>query len=192
VRLRIAIRLVTIAVVVGLTGVGLSAALPNRYTANGLLVVTRKADAPATEVFTYEGYYAQQSAEVYTTTFLAILQSPDNLALADTTSNPKRLARLIKAKRDGTHAISLAVKGQTAKDAVYLWERVATAASQTHSKLTTPSDPLLAVTKTPGSPVVLATYPEWPAVFGVSFTFSLLGMIATHVLLKYLKEARVD
>lgn len=166
----------------------MSTILPNQYTAKGLLVVTRRADAPSKEVFTYEGYYAEQNAGTYTTTFLAILQSPNNLASADNTIDAKKLARLVKAKREGTQAIVLAVKGQTPQDAVNLWNKVADSAIQTHTKLQASADPLLEVSKTPNSPVTLKTYPAWSTIFGISFTFSLVIMVSILIIARYLKE----
>ena len=173
---------------VGLAGAGASTILPNQYTAKGLLVVARRTDEPSKEVFTYEGYYAQQNAGAYTATFLSILQSPNNLMSADSTADPKKLARLVKAKRDGTQAIVLSVKGQAPQDATHLWEKVADSAIQTHNKLKTSADPLLEVTKTPNSPVVLKTYPDRPSVFGISFAFSVIILSSVLVLLHYLKE----
>lgn len=189
VELKIATRLVTFSLFVGLAGAGISTILPNQYTAKGLLVVTRKADEPNKEVFTYEGYYAEQTATSYTPTFLAILQSPNNLASADSSIDAKKLARLVKkAKRDGTQAIVLSVKGETPQDAVNLWEKVADSAIQTHTKLQISADPLLTVTKTPNSPITLKTYPKWLTVFGASFAFSVVIMASMLIIARYLKE----
>ncbi|MFA5776607.1 MAG: Wzz/FepE/Etk N-terminal domain-containing protein, partial [Patescibacteria group bacterium] len=82
-----------VSIFVGLLGAGVSTILPNQYTAKGLLIVTRKADELSKEVFTYEGYYAQQNAGAYTATFLSILQSPNNLKFADSGADLKELSR---------------------------------------------------------------------------------------------------
>lgn len=177
-----------ISIFVGLAGAGISVILPNQYTAKGLLIITRKADAPAKEVFTYEGYYAQQNVVVYTATFLSILQSPNNLQSAENSVDLKKLARLVKAKRDGTQTIVLSVKGQTPQDAINLWEKVADSAIQAHNKLKASADPLLEVTKTPNSPVVLKTYPEWTNIFGASFAFSLVIISSILIIPRYIKE----
>ena len=177
-----------VSVFVGLAGAGISVILPNQYTAKGLLIITRKADAPAKEVFTYEGYYAQQNVVAYTATFLSILQSPNNLQSAENSVDLKKLARLVKAKRDGTQTIVLSVKGQTPQDAINLWEKVADSAIQTHNKLKASADPLLEVAKTPNSPVILKTYPEWTNIFGASFAFSLVIISSILIIPRYIKE----
>lgn len=180
--------IIGVSLVVGFVGAGISTILPNQYTAKGLLVVTRKADEPSREVFTYEGYYAEQNAGTYTATFLAILQSPNNLKFADGNADPKQLARLVKAKREGTQAIVLAVKSQTPQDAANLWNKVAESAIQAHTKLQASADPLLTVSKTPNSPTALKTYPEWPTVFGASLVFSFVIMVSIVIIARYLKE----
>lgn len=172
----------------GLAAAGISAILPYQYTAKGLLVVTRKVNEPSDKVFTYEGYYAQQSAGAYTATFLSILQSPNNLKTADDSVDPKRLARLIKAKKEGPQAIVLSVKSQTPESAVNLWEKVANAAIQTHNKFINSADPLLDVAKTPNSPVVLRTYPEWTDVFGAGSMFSIIILSSALVIFQHIKE----
>ncbi|MFA5776735.1 MAG: Wzz/FepE/Etk N-terminal domain-containing protein [Patescibacteria group bacterium] len=178
-----------ISIFVGLAGAGVSTILPNQYTAKGLLIVTRKADEPSKEVFTYEGYYAQQNAGAYTATFLSILQSPNNLKSADSGADLKELSRLVKAKRDGTQAIVLSVKGKTSQDAINLWEKVADSAIQTHNKLKASADPLLEVSKTPNSPVVLKTYPEWTNIFGASFAFSIIIVSSILIISRYIYDS---
>jgi len=177
-----------LSILVGLVGAGVTTILPNQYTAKGLLVITRRTDVPAKEVFTYEGYYAQQNATSYTATFLAILQSPSNLISADSTSDPKELLRLIKAKREGSQVIILSAQGQTPQDAQRLWKKVSDSAIQAHIELTASADPLLKITKTPNSPVILRTYPERLSIFGAGFAFSFIIMLSAMASVRYLKE----
>jgi len=176
--------------ILGLLAVGVSLLLPNQYTAKGLLVVARRADEPSKEVFTYEGYYAQQSAVSYTATFLSILQSPNNLKSADSSADLKKLERLVKAKKDGPQTIVLNVKGQTPQDAADLWEKVADSAIQTHNKLKVSADPLLEVAKAPNSPIIVKTYPEWTTIFGAGFAFSLVIASSIIIMMRYLEEER--
>lgn len=180
--------IIGVSLVVGLLGAGISRILPNQYTAKGLLVVMRRADEPSKEVFTYEGSYAQQNAGAYTGTLLAILQSPANLASAKTGIDVKQLSRLAKAKRDGTQAIAFSVKGDSEGQAKKLWTKITDSAVKTHEVLKPTADPLIFVTITPESPVVLKTYPAWQTVFGAGFAFSAVILSTLIMIIRYLKE----
>lgn len=185
-RLRIALVL-AVSLAVGLLGAGVSLLLPNQYTAKGLLVVTRKADAPTSGFFTYEGSYAQQNAGAYAGTFMSVLQSPANLASADTGLDVKKLGRLIKVKREGSQGVALAVKAESPKEAKLLWTKLADSAIATHKNLAESGDSLLTVSKTPGSPVVVDTYLEWQKIFGAGFGFSVVIISTLIMLVRYLK-----
>ena len=87
-----------VSLIIGLLGAFVSTILPNQHTAKGLLVITRKADEPSKDVFTYEGSYAQQNVSSYETTFLSILQSPANLKSTGTELDLDNLMRNIKAR----------------------------------------------------------------------------------------------
>jgi len=179
-----------VSIIIGLAGAAVSAVLPNQYTAEGLLVVTRKADEPSKEFFTYEGNYAEQNAAAYTTTFLSILQSPGNIKSMDAKSDIKKLSQLVKAKKEGSQTISLSVKGNSPEQAWYFWNKVSDSAIQTHSQLKENADPLISVTKTPNSPVILKTYPEWQKIFGAGFLFSAVILSSLIVVKQYLREER--
>lgn len=181
-----------VSVFVGLVGAGMSLILPNQYTAKGILVVTRKADAPSKDFFTYEGSYAQQNAGAYTATFLSILQSPNNLKSADVSPDVKKLSRLVKTKKEGTQTVVLSTKGETPEAALNLWIKVSDSAIRTHNQLKENADPLISITKTPNSPVVLGTYPEWQTVFGAGFIFSVVILSTMIVIVRYLKEGNDD
>jgi len=180
----------TVSVFVGVAGAGISLILPNQYTAKGLLVVSRKADASSSNFFTYEGSYAQQSAETYTTTFLSVLQSPSNIGAAVDAADVKKVSKLVKAKKEGSQSIVLAVKGDTPEQAQSYWNKIADRAIQTHTQLTANADPLVNVTKTPNSPVILKTYPKWQTVFGAGFVFAVIISSSLIVVAKYLKGER--
>jgi len=186
-KLRIAF-IIGVSLVVGLVEAGISLFLPNQYTAKGLLVVIRKADEPNKDVFTYEGNYAQQNAGSYTGTFLAILQSPTNLATAEPGVNVKKLSRLVKAKREGSQAVGLNVKSDSADQAKNLWLKISKSAIKTHEELKPTGDPLISVITTPGSPVVLKTYPDWQTVFGAGFAFCVIILSTIILIIRYLKE----
>lgn len=171
----------------GLLGAGISLLLPNQYTAKGLLIVTRKAEPPASGYFTYEGSYAQQSSKTYTETFMSILHSPASLASANTGLEIKKLGRLVKVKREGSQGVSLAVKASKPLDATLLWNKIADSAISTHTKLMDSEDPLITVAKTPGSPTIIDTYPDWQTVFGATFGFSAVIVSATIAVIRYLK-----
>jgi len=84
--------------------------------------------------------------------------------------------------------VALAVKAASPKEATLLWTKLADSAIATHNNLADSGDPLLTVTKTPGSPVVVDTYPEWQNIFGAGFGFSVVIMSTLIMLIRYLKE----
>ncbi len=179
--------IVGVSLIVGLAGAGISLILPNQYTAKGLLIVTRKADEPDKEIFTYEGNYAQQNAGAYTTTFLAILQSPANLETADTGLDVKKLTQLVKTKREGSQGIALNVRGATPEQASILWGKISDSAINIHQGLKPNADPLIFISITPGSPTVLKTYPGWQTVLGAGFAFCAVILVSVIIIIRYLK-----
>ena len=70
------IKLFLISLVAGLAiGIIYFLVFPPKPTAIGTLVVSRKSDAQSANYFTYDGYYNQQTAELYAKTAAAILES---------------------------------------------------------------------------------------------------------------------
>lgn len=179
-----------VSILAGLTGTGVVLVLPYQYTAQGLLVVTRKADTPSDNVFTYEGYYAQQNAQAYTVTFLSILLSPSTLSNAGTGIGTKKLIQLIKAKKNGGQAINFSVKGNSPQEAHTLWVKIADSAIASHNALTPTADPLISVDPTLGSPVVVNSYPAWYKVLAAGFTCSVILASFLIILGRYLAEEK--
>jgi len=101
---------------------------PAKYKASGNLFVSRKADEVSAEFFTYEGYYAQQTAHAYANTVGGLLESVDvkkraleSLGIPATEKTLRRLNRLLQVKRPALQIILVEVKGETSVEARNLW-----------------------------------------------------------------------
>ncbi|HAZ29445.1 TPA: hypothetical protein DCY43_01665, partial [candidate division WWE3 bacterium] len=71
--------IVLLSTLIGALCLSVSLILPNQYTAEGLIIVTRATEIGSGDVFLYEGYYAQQNAQNYLATFQSIVESPGNI-----------------------------------------------------------------------------------------------------------------
>ncbi|MCG2686269.1 Wzz/FepE/Etk N-terminal domain-containing protein [Candidatus Parcubacteria bacterium] len=112
-------------------GLGLAFLWPVQFEATGHLFVGRETAVSGVpnEYFDYEGYYAQQTAQNYTPTVIAFLESDDvlNLAmeevgisLSEATLRPtKRSAHLRQA---GPQMIEVRVTHSSAASATKFWE----------------------------------------------------------------------
>lgn len=90
--------------------------IPGKYTATGSFFIGRLADKPSSAFFTYEGYYATQTAQSYTNTAAAILESEDlkketllDLQIPVTDNNIKKLNRSYRVTKRGPQIIQLTV-----------------------------------------------------------------------------------
>ena len=90
--------------------------IPNRYTASGIFVISRSNDS-SDIFFTYEGYYAEQTAVSYTNSFLAIIQSDEvkKTALEElrgmaTNQELNKLKRAVRIKKEGPRVVNLRIK----------------------------------------------------------------------------------
>jgi capsular polysaccharide biosynthesis protein len=178
--------ILVISIFVGALFGGIYYLLPNHFTATGLLYVRRSIDSSMFKYFSYEGFYAQQTAQSYTNTVFALLGSVNirsaalkKMGIADTEANLFRYGMMIKSKKVGPQIINLTITGKTSKEAGDLWNAVGeTITESVKSSNNLGGDPNLSVVKMGDSPVVRIQYkPLWaclPVGSVVLFTFTLL------------------
>jgi capsular polysaccharide biosynthesis protein len=104
--------------------------VPSKYVASGSFFVTRKINTES-GFFSYEGYYAQQTALTYTNSILSLMESVDvrkmvleSNKLPLSSKNMNMLNRIITVRKTGPQVIYLAVKGRTYDEAKNLWNSV--------------------------------------------------------------------
>ena len=138
--------------------------LPERYVASGAFFVSREVETPTSEVFNYEGYYAQQAALSYAKTFAAIIQSiparQKALSLMNKSVNEPNLRNL---KRDTTvkteaNLVTLSVTATTQSEAANKWGALSTSALELTTTISGAADPKLKVVSVSATPVIHATF----------------------------------
>jgi capsular polysaccharide biosynthesis protein len=104
--------------------------LPQKFISSGALYVSRKINSSA-DFFTYEGYYAQQTALNYTNSVLALIESKDiqkelleKMGEPVNEKNLRELKRDIKVKRTGPQVILVEIKNETPEKSKETWKNL--------------------------------------------------------------------
>ncbi len=139
--------------------------LPHNYSIEGSFFVKRTAEAPNTQVFTYEGYYSQQTALAYTNSVIALLESTDllketltNLQIPVTETTLRKFSKNIDVKKAGPQVITLTVKDKNPTSGQALWNEMANVLNKTTNDVNAKGDPNLSVSKILDQPVVKEPY----------------------------------
>ncbi len=168
--------------------------LPPKYIASGSLFVKRSIDQ-SENFFTYEGYYAQQSAVGFTDSVVAIIKSPDVLkALIEKMNIPlnninyMKMVRSISTKKTGTQVILLTVKDGSYEKSQETWSQLNEILIAKLEDINVNGDNKLSVKTISPEPMVRQTYRN-PLVFGLTgLIFGLsLGLILISIK-EYLKR----
>jgi hypothetical protein len=154
---------------VGLVMVGLIVSLiayllPAKYISTGALIVTRNTQG-SDDFFTYEGYYAQEAASLYTPTVEALTDSIDvrkraldKMGVEATQYNLRRLNRNSKVKRDGNQLIVLEVKDYDEDISTTKWHAVAESLIEVSLAANKRNDPDLSISKISSIPITKKAY----------------------------------
>lgn len=139
--------------------------LPPKYVASGSLFVGRKLSPQLGSNFTYEGYYGQQAAIMYTNSVIGLMESQDvgvltlkQLNQEVNETNLKKLARKIITKKTGPQFFTLEIKDSTAQNAQNIWEAVSKNTLELADKINADSDPFINITLVSEIPLVRPTY----------------------------------
>ncbi|GIW69384.1 MAG: hypothetical protein KatS3mg101_0131 [Patescibacteria group bacterium] len=135
--------------------------IPGKYVAEGYYFIGRVADKPSNEFFTYEGYYAQQTAQSYTNTAIALLESENiksavlgDLKLAVTDNNLRKLSRTYKVYKKGPQVVSLAVADYNNEKTLKIYDSLSKRFLEAGEKITNASDENIKVLPISEEPVV--------------------------------------
>ena len=125
--------------IVGLMFIGLIVAtvvymLPEKYVTDGSFIVTRNTQKSG-DFFTYEGYYAQQTAVGYANTVEPLMLSVDvmkkaleTIGVAPTLTNLRKLEKDTRVSREGAQLINLRVKDNNPEISRQRWDAIAQSA----------------------------------------------------------------
>jgi capsular polysaccharide biosynthesis protein len=176
-------KLLSLIVLLGLFFGILYAYLPAKHIASGSFYIKRMAEG-SSNFFTYEGYYAQQSAVAYTNTVMGLFESTDLQSKALAAIRIKvdeyslrKYGRDIKVKKAGPQLVTLTVKGNTEETAVNLWKSMATNTIETAAQINVQGDPRLSISQITTEPVLRKEYKPWY----LCIPLGLLGGLATGI-----------
>lgn len=108
--------------VVGLVaGVGYSLTQPKAWEASTTLYIRRTAPTNLTNVYDYDGYYAQQAAQQYTDTVVGLLKTKDLATraaqIASDSASPGTLLEGVRVRKIAPQLVALAVVRPTDSEA---------------------------------------------------------------------------
>ena len=144
----------------GLLGLAMSF-LPGKFKTEISYFVGRAADKPSTEFFTYEGYYAQQTAQSYTNTAIALLESQDlkrfvlsELGFPVTDINIRKLSRNYRVSKNGPQVITLSVTDYDYAKSLNTFTAISSKFLETGEKISSGTDENISVTSLSNEPVL--------------------------------------
>lgn len=151
--------LIVSGIIGGLTGVVIYF-LPQRYSVEGSFFIGRESET-SNQFFTYEGYYSQSNAALFTDTVIALIESPDmkkalldELKLPVTSENLRKIDKYISVKRPGAHLATLTVRSYNKDEATYLWNTFSDIIQTKVNRLTARSDAEINITPVNAEPLV--------------------------------------
>ncbi|MCX6783923.1 MAG: hypothetical protein NT141_02545 [candidate division WWE3 bacterium] len=179
------------ALVVGTVAGWVVTFLPSTFKASGLLFVTREADAVSPNFFTYEGYYAEQTAQQYTDSVVAILKSLPlkeaalkSIGAAATSIDVKRFNNNTLIQKSGPQIISVTVTAKTSEAASEEWQAVTKLATSQVSEINQSGDSKISVKILEKTPL-LETVKISPILLGTGVFLGLLFAGLTLLSLRF-------
>jgi uncharacterized protein involved in exopolysaccharide biosynthesis len=154
---------------VGLLMVGLIISLiayllPTKYISTGSLIVTRNTQG-SDDYFTYEGYYAQQTARFYTDAAESLLESEDvrkkaleKIGIEPDKFSLRKLKKDIRTKRDNNQVLILETKDYEENMAATKWHAVAESLIELSISANKENDPDLNIVKISAIPITKQAY----------------------------------
>ena len=164
--------------------------LPSKYISSGSFYISKKTDN-SLEFFTYEGYYAQQSAITYADSVVTLAKSVDikkdvleKMSQPINEKNLRELNKSIKIKKAGPQIISLEIKGRTYELAEETWTKFSESLIKKSDEMNKNSDEKLVVNTVSEKPLTRKAYRS-PWVFGAA---GVLAGLALGILVMCGKE----
>jgi hypothetical protein len=155
---------------------------PQKYIATGALLVSRRAQTPAAGVFSYEGYYAQQTARGYAETLIGMLESTDarrkaleSLGITPNEADLRQAKRSVRVKKSAPQVVILEVRKYDPNKADDYWKALVSEVMDISGNFNARfGDPLISVNTVEGSPTV---YPAYKNVFIDVLVGAGLGLV---------------
>ena len=164
--------------------------LPSKYISSGSFYISKKTDN-SLEFFTYEGYYAQQSAITYADSVVTLAKSVDikkdvleKMSQPINEKNLRELNKSIKIKKAGPQIISLEIKGRTYELAEETWTKFSESLIKKSDEMNKNSDEKLVVNTVSEKPLTRKAYRS-PWAFGAT---GVLAGLALGILVMCGKE----
>ena len=152
-------------IIFGMVGALLHFVLPTKHYASGSLFIRRSVNPFTEDHFTYEGYYGQQSAMLYTNSIIGLVESEDirkqaleNLNVEVNEKTLRKYSRKIKTRKTGPQLLTLITKDPTPEKATLLWKSVSDSTINTLNKINKNGDPFISVAKVSDEPIVKESY----------------------------------
>lgn len=151
--------------------------LPAKYISSGSFYVGREIDR-SDEFFSYEGYYAQQTAVTYTNSVISLAESLDiKKAVLDEMGIPynnesvRTLGRALKIKKSGPQTINIVAKHSNRDTSETMFKSISKALIETSENLNREGDSSLFIRQVSTEPLVKETYKSF-------YIYSLAGILS--------------
>lgn len=184
------LKLLLLSLVIGTISGWVVTFLPSTFKASGLLFVTREADAVSPNFFTYEGYYAEQTAQQYTDSVTAILKSLplkeealQSIGANATTIDAKKLNNNTLVQKLGPQVISVTVTAKSNETASEEWQAITKLTASQVSELNKAGDSKISVRILDPQPLI-ETVKISPLIAGLGVFFGLMILGLTLLSLK--------
>jgi uncharacterized protein involved in exopolysaccharide biosynthesis len=163
--------------------------LPRKFVAQGTLFVTRSVQSNSDQFFGYEGYYAQQAANSYTNTAMALAESIDvrqqvmkKLGVEINDLNIFEYGKLLRVKKAGPQVLTLTFKSDTAEKALKSWTAAAESIVELNSSFNQQGDAQLHIVKV-AEPVIKKNY-FYPWQFALAGAVLFSGLYFTWIVFR--------
>jgi len=154
--------------------------LPAKHMSSGSLYIGRKIDK-SEDFFSYEGYYAQQTAANYTNSVISLAESLDikkavldEIGLPYNNENIRTLERALKIKKSGPQTINISTKHSDRDISETMFRSISKALIKTSEDLNKDGDSSLFIRQVSTEPLVKEVY---RSLYVYSFVGILSGLI---------------
>jgi capsular polysaccharide biosynthesis protein len=168
--------------------------IPAKYISSGSLYIKRSVE-PSNVFFTYEGYYAQQAAQSYTNSLVALIESQDvkkvtleNMGVTATDKNLRKLDKAVKVKKSGPQVVTVSVRDQNFEHSQKLWLTLTQSVIEASKRLNENGDKNISVDTISNAPIIKETYRSLPIFSLAGVMFGLSAGLLIISLKEYLKE----
>ncbi len=162
--------------IAGFSAGALFYAIPSKYISSGSFYIKRGVNLEK-EYFTYEGYYAQQTALAYTNSVAALIESPDikkkvleEMKIPVNEESLRKLNKIVRVKKTGPQIILVTVKDKDYDTSAKMWNKLAESLINKTNEINKNGDESLSIGLVSEQPLVRETYKSF-------YLFALVGSV---------------